>query len=110
MKSFIQCLALSATLVAGCQAALPLHAMRQPLFAVDQQGAAATMPVAASPSTTAGKLTVSFKGDLAQWTRRVLATVADVEKVVVMVRPAGTAELSQTVPKAAIAVVSRKMV
>ncbi|MNS28937.1 hypothetical protein D3C72_609260 [compost metagenome] len=60
------------------------------------------MAIATRPNATVGELTVSFQGELAQWSRRVLATVADVEKVVVTVKPTGAAEVSQTVLKAAI--------
>lgn len=98
-----QVLALSLLMASGCQTPPALHAMRQPVFALGQLGSPGEVASTARPTQNVGGLTVSFEGELAQWTRRVLATVADVEKVVVTVTPTGAASVSQTVLKTAIA-------
>jgi hypothetical protein len=102
-STVLKSLALGVLITSGCQSTLPLHAMRQPVFAMGQHGEPAGVAIATRPNATVGGLTVSFQRELAQWTRRVLATVGDVEKVIVTVKPTGAADVSQTVLKAAIA-------
>lgn len=101
-----QALALGVLITSGCQSTVPLYAMKQPIFALGQDDAK-LVEVGTSSSAavgTAGGLTVNFASELSQMRRdrRVLATIADVEKVVVTVKPSGAAEVSQTVLKAAI--------
>lgn len=93
---------LSLALLAGCQGAPPLHALKQPLFAMGQ--ASSSDSVALTPAGRhLGVLTVSFMRALsAIAARRVMATVTDIEKVVVTVTPAGGGPVSETVLKAAI--------
>ncbi|MFN3428427.1 MAG: hypothetical protein ACK46X_00585 [Candidatus Sericytochromatia bacterium] len=91
--------------LAGCQAPVALHQWRQPLFALgaDAPSSAVPVQVGVRPAVS-GDLTVTFSGELAALRQRsVLATVADVDRVVVTVKPNGAAEVSQTVQKAAIA-------
>jgi streptogramin lyase len=95
-------LALSLLLASGCQAPMQLHQLKQPLFAVGQADHPVPALVVGHPSAASGQLTVRFDGELARLSqgRRIQATVADVEKVVVTVTPANGAAVSQTVLKA----------
>lgn len=96
---------LAALALTGCQAPLSLHQWRQPLFALGPDTPSIAVPnqTTARP-TMSGDLTVNFASELAKLRKRsVLATVADVDRVVVTVKPNGAAEISQTVQKAAIA-------
>lgn len=91
--------------LSGCQAPIQLAQMKQPLFALGSADDKAPMMTEGKPRVQgAGELTVQFQGELAHWQgRKVLATVADVDHVVVNVKAADGVEFSKTVDKVAIA-------
>jgi streptogramin lyase len=101
----VRAIALSLLFASGCQAPVPLHQLKTPLFAMGQTDAPVPTMVVGQPSAASGQLTVRFDGALAQSSqgRRIQATVADVERVVVIIKPHGAAEISQIVLKAALA-------
>jgi hypothetical protein len=101
----MRAIALSLLFASGCQAPVQLHRLQQPLFAFGQADQAVPATAAANlPASASGRLTVRFDGELARMgpARRIQATVADVEKVVVTVTPQGGTAVSKTVLKAAI--------
>jgi hypothetical protein len=100
----MRAIALSVLFASGCQAPMQLHQLKQPWFALEQADQAVPTLVVGHPAAASGQLTVRFDGELARLgqARRIQATVADVEKVVVTVLPQGGAAVSQTVLKAAI--------
>jgi sugar lactone lactonase YvrE len=100
----MRAIALSLLFASGCQAPVPLHHLKTPLFAMGQTDAPVPTMVVGQPSAASGQLTVRFDGELARLAqgRRIQATVADVEKVVVTVTPQGGSPVSKTVLKAAI--------
>lgn len=95
----------AAITLTGCQAPTALHQLRQPLLVLGMDAPAVSGPTqTAARPLAVGELTINFSGELAKLRKRsVLAAVADVDRVVVTVKPAGGAEVSQTVLKAAIA-------
>lgn len=100
----MRAIALSLLFASGCQAPVQLHRLQQPLFALGQADQAVPAVAANLPAAASGRLTVRFDGALAQLSqgRRIQATVADVDKVVVTVTPQGGAATSKTVLEAAI--------
>jgi sugar lactone lactonase YvrE len=94
-------IALSLLLTSGCQAPMPLHQMKQPWFALGQADPLVPATAANLPASASGQLTVRFDGELARLAqgRRIQATVADVDSVLVTVLPQGGTEVIQTVPK-----------
>ncbi len=98
--------ALVAMLVmAGCQTPKPLHTVKQPWFALGEAAGPIPAAIVARPGELGGvrgALSVNVQGELNRLARRVQAVIADVEKVVVTVKPNGGAEVSQTVLKGAI--------
>lgn len=95
----------AAVALTGCQAPTALHQLRQPLLVLGMEAPAMTGATRTTARPLAlGELTINFSGELAKLRKRsVLAAVSDVDRVVVTVKPAGAAEVSQTVLKAAIA-------
>jgi streptogramin lyase len=100
----MRAIALSLLFATGCQWPMQLHQLKQPLFAVGQADQAVPTFVAGPPVVASGQLTVRFDGELARLSqgRRIQATVADVDSVVVTVLPQGGAAITQTVPKTAL--------
>jgi streptogramin lyase len=100
----LRAIALSLLFASGCQAPMQLHQLKQPWFALSQTDQTGPVIATSLPSSASGKLTVRFDGDLARLMhgRRIQAMVADVERVVVTVTPAGGTAVSETVLKAAL--------
>lgn len=100
---------LTLALVSGCQGPQPMYGTKQPLFALGQSDAAAslTVPGEAPGSVVSrpGTLTVNFGGEVTRISRQrhVLAALTDVDHVTVTVKASNGAEFSKTVDKAAIA-------
>lgn len=90
--------------LAGCQAPVGLHQIKQPLFALGAEAPGVVTPAGSSAiAARSGALTVSIQGALAGLRKRaVLATVADVERVTVSVQVGGDT-VSRTVERAALA-------
>lgn len=100
----MRAIALSLLFASGCQAPVQLHQLKQPWFALGQADPAVPSLVAGQPSSASGQLSVRFDGELARLAqaRRIQATVAEVDSVVVKVLPQGGTEVSQTVAKTAL--------
>lgn len=100
----LRAIALSVMFASGCQAPVQLHQLKTPLFAMGQADPSAPAQVIGQASLASGQLTVRFDGALSRLAqgRRIQATVADVEKVVVTVTPQGATPVSKTVLKTAI--------